>query len=248
MTNNNTIPAVEKAVAILNRLGELPKGATQSELAAALDIAPSTCYRILQTLQAADYVRKNSPTRYDLSAGIERAVRKLTNLALRFEAAQPCLEALAENTGLCAKLSIRQGFDQIPILRAESPRIMSVSGKIGVRFPIIEGSVGAALLSGAAEEEIRALAAQCQVEVRERNHPELILDGVAAIRRRGYCLNAGRNRWKIDAMSVPVRDRDGDVAAAVTLLGYDDDFAGERATKMATALISAARRCAALLK
>ena len=224
----NTIPAVEKAVAILNRLGELPKGATQSELATSLNIAPSTCYRILQTLLAADYIRKNSPTRYDLSGGIERAVRKLTNLALRFEAAQPCLETLAENTGLCAKLSIRQGFDQIPILRAESPRIMSVSGKIGVRFPIIEGSVGAALLSGAPETEIR--------------------QGIAAIRRRGYCLNAGRNRWKIDAMSVPVRDRDGDVAAAITLLGYDDDFAGERAKKMATALLSAARKCAALLK
>lgn len=244
----NIIPAVEKAVAILNRLGELPKGATQSELATSLNIAPSTCYRILQTLLAADYIRKNSPTRYDLSGGIERAVRKLTNLALRFEAAQPCLETLAENTGLCAKLSIRQGFDQIPILRAESPRIMSVSGKIGVRFPIIEGSVGAALLSGALETEIRQLAAQCQIDVRERNHPELILEGIAAIRRRGYCLNAGRNRWKIDAMSVPVRDRDGDVAAAITLLGYDDDFAGERAKKMAAALLSAARRCAALLK
>ena len=49
-------------------------------------------------------------------------------------------------------------------------------------------------------------------------------------------------------MSVPVRDRDGDVAAAITLLGYDDDFAGERAKKMAAALLSAARRCAALLK
>ena len=50
----NIIPAVEKAVAILNRLGELPKGATQSELATSLNIAPSTCYRILQTLLAAD--------------------------------------------------------------------------------------------------------------------------------------------------------------------------------------------------
>lgn len=36
----NTIPAVEKAVAVLTRLGESEGGLTQAELAGALDIAP----------------------------------------------------------------------------------------------------------------------------------------------------------------------------------------------------------------
>ena len=54
----NTIPAVEKAVAVLTRLGESEGGLTQAELAAALDIAPSSCYRILQTLLEADWVCK----------------------------------------------------------------------------------------------------------------------------------------------------------------------------------------------
>jgi len=50
MTIQNTNPAVEKALEILTRLGQSNGGATQAELARELDISPSTCYRILQTL------------------------------------------------------------------------------------------------------------------------------------------------------------------------------------------------------
>ena len=46
----NTIPAVEKAVAVLDILGARENGATQAELVELLRITPSTCYRILQTL------------------------------------------------------------------------------------------------------------------------------------------------------------------------------------------------------
>ena len=118
----NTIPAVEKAVAVLTRLGESEGGLTQAELAAALDIAPSSCYRILQTLLEADWVCKIGGTRYDLSFGILGAVRKLTDRNARYEAMLPVLEELAAQTGLCCKLSVRRGEFQLPILRAESPR------------------------------------------------------------------------------------------------------------------------------
>ena len=243
---NNTIPAVEKTVAILNCLGNRNGGATQAELAAELDITPSTCYRILQTLLAADFVRKGAGGRYDLSNGLAPVVRQLSDFTARFSVVQPVLDRLAAETGLCCKLSIRQGRDQVSILRAESPRPMAVSGKIGVHFPIVEGSVGAALLADASPGEIRELAASCTVPVAEQNHAELVLAGVEAIRRHGYCFNAGKNRWRVDALSVPVRDMEGNVIAALTLLGSDADFTGDQEQALAAAVRRAARECAKL--
>lgn len=243
---NNTIPAVEKTVAILNCLGNRNGGATQAELAAELDITPSTCYRILQTLLAADFVRKGAGGRYDLSNGLAPVVHKLSDFTARFSVVQPVLDRLAAETGLCCKLSIRQGRDQVSILRAESPRPMAVSGKIGVHFPIVEGSVGAALLADASPGEIRELAASCTVPVAEQNHAELVLAGVEAIRRHGYCFNAGKNRWRVDALSVPVRDMEGNVIAALTLLGSDADFTGDQEQALASAVRRAARECAKL--
>ena len=223
----NTIPAVEKAVAVLTRLGESEGGLTQAELAAALDIAPSSCYRILQTLLEADWVCKIGGTRYDLSFGILGAVRKLTDRNARYEAMLPVLEELAAQTGLCCKLSVRRGEFQLPILRAESPRPMAVSGRVGVRFPVAEGSVGAALLAAAPAAEA----------------PELVRDGIAAIRRRGFCFNRGRNRWRVDAMSSPVLDAEGGVIAALTLLGCDEDFRDDKLPELAGKLLDGVKKC-----
>lgn len=239
----NTIPAVEKTVAILVRLGESEGGLSQAELAAELDIAPSSCYRILQTLLAADWVRKAGGTRYDLSYGMLGAVRKLADRGACYEAMTPVLEELAAATGLCCKLSVRQGEAQIPILRAESPRPMAVSGKVGVRFPVAEGSVGAALLAGAPAAELERLGRLCAAATGQEDAAELVREGVEAIRRDGYCFNRGRNRWRIDAMSTPVHDAEGRVVAALTLLGYDEDFRDEALPGVARALLGGAKQC-----
>ena len=243
MAGDNTIPAVEKAVAILNRLGESADGMTQAELAAALKITPSSCYRILQTLLVAGWIRKTEGSRYDLSFGLLGTVRKLTDGAAHFRAMMPVLEELAQTTGLCCKLSVRQGEFQIPLLRAESPRPMAVSGRIGVQFPVAEGSVGAALLALTPAAEREKLAQICARETGVAESSKLLRDGVEAIRRDGYCFNRGRNRWRIDAMSAPVCNARGWVVAALTLLGYDEDFSEERLPSVARELLDKAEQC-----
>ena len=97
------------------------------------------------------------------------------------------------------------------------------------------------------ETEIRRLAASCTDDVMEKRNPEEIFARIAALRARGYCFNAGRNRWKVDAMSMPVLDGGGNVAAAVTLLGYGDDFHEREIVRFAAALARAASECARLI-
>jgi DNA-binding IclR family transcriptional regulator len=243
MNKQNTNPAVDKALEILTRLGQSEGGATQAELARELGISPSTCYRILQTLWKHDWVQKDAGSRYDLSGGILAATMRLHRQMSRLEHCQPLLDELATTTGLSAKLSIRQGDEQVTVLRAESPRPVSVSGKVGARFPVIEGSVGAALLSRNDEDEVRDLAGNCREELPERENPELVLARIRAIRKRGYCLISGQSRWRIDALSAPLTDPDGRVAGALTLLGVDDDFADDRIDALAAQLLQTIRAC-----
>ncbi|MPN29734.1 HTH-type transcriptional regulator KipR [bioreactor metagenome] len=188
-------------------------------------------------------MRKAGGTRYDLSFGMLGAVRKLTDRNACYEAMTPVLEELAAATGLCCKLSVRQGEFQIPILRAESPRPMAVSGKVGVRFPVAEGSVGAALLAESPAAELERLGRLCAEATGCGDAAELLRDGAAAIRKNGYCFNRGRNRWRIDAMSVPLRDAEHRVVAALTLLGYDEDFSDERLPAVVRMLSDGAKKC-----
>ena len=240
MNTKHTIPALDKAVRLLEYLGQTEGGAAQAELAEELGISASTCYRIIQTLWKHDWLNKRSGNRYDLSGGILTVATKLFKRLARFEHCQPLLNGLAEETGLTVKLSIRQGSEQVTILGAESPRPLSVSCKVGARFPVIEGSVGAALLCEVCEEDIRELAAECSEDIPERQDIGMVLARVDAVRTTGCCRNGKENRWHIDAMSAPMRDREGSVIAALTLLGVSADFEDDGAARLRASLLSCA--------
>ncbi|HEX2949505.1 MAG TPA: IclR family transcriptional regulator [Armatimonadota bacterium] len=247
MKKEHIIPSIEKTIALLEYLGKLQGGASQGELVAELDITASTCYRILQTLQKHDWVRQQPGNKYDLANGMMPMLMKLSDFSARFALAQPALERLANRAGLSCKLSIRQGHEQVTILRAESPQPMTVSGKIGSRFPLIEGSVGAALLYAETPDMIADQIAVCTESIAEITDPQIVLSRIRDIHQQGYCLNIKYNRWKVEAMSSPVIDDDGRVIAAITLLGFQDDFRSDKLDGLSAALHDAVTECARLI-
>jgi len=247
MKSSHIVPSVARALKLMEYLGRSEQGSTQQELAAVLGITPSTCYRILQTLRNQDWVRQPPGGRYVMSGGILRAAMRITDRITRFSMAQPMLDRLARTTELSCKISIRQGDEQITVVRAESPRPMSVSGRVGARFPVVEGSVGAALLSGESDEDLRALADSCPEKIEESLHPERILERTAVVRREGYCLVDSRKRWHTLALSAPVRNREGAVEAAVTLLGFQEDFSTDRMPRLIQSLCKTAAECSPMV-
>ena len=242
MKNNNTIPAVDKTLKIMEYLASEQHSATQAELCKAADVTATTGYRIVQTLIKHDWVRKTPDNRYMLSFAMLDIWMKSSGHRIFFEQFQPVLDVLAEKVHLSCKLSIRGGNEQISILRADSPEPFSISGKIGTRFPLIEGSVGAALLALDPEEDIRALCEECQVDIREKNNSALVLSRIREWKKKGYVFNRGTNRWHVDAMSVPVIRKGSNVVAALTLIGVPGDFTEKNMEQRAESLTEAAKQ------
>lgn len=242
MKNNNTIPAVDKTLKIMEYLASEQHSATQAELCKAADVTATTGYRIVQTLIKHDWVRKTHDNRYTLSLAVLDIWMKSSGHRIFFEQFQPVLNELAEKVHLSCKLSIRGGNEQISILRADSPEPFSISGKNGARFPLIEGSVGAALLALEPEEDIRKLCEECQADIREKNNSALVLSRIREWKKKGYVFNRGTNRWRVDAMSVPVIRKGTNVVAALTLIGVPGDFTEKNMEQRAERLIEAAKQ------
>ena len=234
---NNTIPAVDKTVRFLLALSERPH--TQAELSEKLGTAMSTAYRILTTLQAHDWVRKEGAV-YSLSGGLVPLIGSCDSEMELLERAKKQADMISERYGIACKLSIRQGNQQKTFHRVEPPGPVALTGIVGSLFPIFEGSVGAALLADESEEVIRELIETSPVKLPETADPELVFDRIREIRARGTVLNSSKNRWGIVAMSIPLRDRRGRVSAALTLIGARPDFAGKRRTGWDTVLKKAA--------
>ncbi len=223
---NNKIPAVDKAVQLLLRLSE--RNATQAELCATLGISQSTTYRILMTLQEHRWVAKRSGAAYSLGNGLLPLTRGIASELSLLERMTEKVSEISRKHQIACKLSVRKEDQQLTYFRAEPPGPVALTGQAGSTFPIIEGSVGAALLCDEPEEEISALVKSCNDDIPEKNNPQLLHDAISEIRECGTSLNCRKNRWNIAALSIPVRDSAGKVIAALTLIGSIDDFTPQK--------------------
>ena len=243
---NNIIPAVDRTLDLLEALTRFPRGATQAELRQALGIPASTVYRILQTLLAHRWVSKSGGV-YRPGAGLLVLGELCRGQLDMLDHAQTVLDELASRYDIACKLSLRRGAEQVTVRRAEPEGPVALTGQVGSSFPVIEGSVGAALLCGESDDAIRELARNCPVDLPEKRGPELVLRAVREVREQGWTINLRPNRWHIAAMSMPVRETSGSVTAALTLIGSAEDFAGRGRARLAQALRRAAETCAQYL-
>ncbi len=247
MKNKNTIPAVEKTLEILEYLSSREEPVSQAEICRSAGVSATTGYRIVQSLIAHDWVRRERGNTYTLSSGMARTGMFFRKNAFLFDGAQGILDDLAAETQLTCKLSIRQWNDQLALLRAEPSLPFAVGGKNGVRFPVIEGSVGAALLSAESDEHLRELAGKTECDIPEKQDPDLLCRRVETVRKNGWIFNRGSNRWRVDALSMPILDSRREVAAALTLLGLQNDFTEENLPERVAALTRAVKRIEAEL-
>ncbi|OQA86560.1 MAG: HTH-type transcriptional repressor AllR [Lentisphaerae bacterium ADurb.Bin242] len=239
---NNKIPAVEKTLLLLQALSR--KKYSQAELSRELKITMSTTYRILSTLRGHDWVRKDEDGNYALSNGLLPLLTRFRSEMERLEHAKKIVSRISREHRMACKLSIRRDHEQLTLFRAEPPGPVALTGQTGSTFPLIEGSVGAALLCTETDETLRNLVKECDADIPEKKDPKLLFKGVAEIREKGYALNLRKNRWNIAAMSVPLYGEDGRTAdAALTVIGSAEDFAGPKAEKLANILRNAIEEC-----
>ena len=242
---NNTIPAVEHTIAVLEYLSSTASGVTQSEICKKLQISMSSTYRILQTLLKHHWARKDDSGRYELDHGILPLVHHCYRSMQIFEHAQDLMDDITQKLNVACKISLRRGEEQTTIMRSELPGPFSLTGQVGASFPVVEGSVGAALLYQEDNDTILELLSRCTVDIPEKSSPEQLIDSVQQVRENGIVFNLKKNRWNIAAASIPLHDRDRRVVAALTLVGNLEDFAGEKLQKITSAMKQAAIKCEA---
>ena len=238
---NNTIPAVDKTIQLLEMLSG---GAySQSELSRTLEISMSSCYRILQTLLAHNWVEKNDSGVYTLSTGVLPLLKFFDRDLELLKKARAKVDEICLKHHIACKLSLRRGNEQVTDHRAEPAGPVALTGHSGSTFPLIEGSVGAALLGDDSDEQIAEAVRNCHAPIPEKEDPGLLAAAIDEVRRKGCVLNLRKNRWNIAAFSIPLRDTSGKIFAALTLIGNACDFEGGQREKWEQILKKAASEC-----
>jgi DNA-binding IclR family transcriptional regulator len=247
MATKHTIPAVDKSLKLLHVLAESGEAMTSSQLARRLEIAPSTCYRIIQTLVAHDWLRATATGAFTFSSGIFPLLKPLSDYQQLFDALGAPLRGVVAATGLTAKISVKQGDVASTVYRVESPRPVSPSFKVGGTFPLAYGSSGACLLAALEDHEVECLLQKSPASAWEYQSQSDVWARVEAVRDVGVCYDPGQYEPAVHAISAPVYGRDNRCFAAISLIGWASDFSDEKIKKFTKQIAVCAAECTATL-
>ncbi|MFC0526662.1 IclR family transcriptional regulator [Phytohabitans kaempferiae] len=209
---------VERALTALTLLAEEP--ATLAQLAAGLGVHKSSVLRMLQTMEARSFVRRDDQQRYHLGSQLfALANRALEDMDLR-EVAADALTKLASSCGHTVKLAERQGTDVVYIDKRESRMPVRSYSRVGARLPMHCTALGKAMLAFRPPPDADDIIARCTMLPRtERTHttPEALREDLAEVRRRGFAVDERENEDSVRCIAAPIRNVHSVAEAAVSI-------------------------------
>ena len=244
----HTIPVLHKSIAVLKLIAEGRGNTTTKALEQTLAVPHSTMYRILQTYAQSDWVRQVESGQFEWSFGLLPLLQPLVRHELLIELVRDPLLELGRQTGLTTKLSVRQLDFAGTLFRTESPRTTSVYVKPGAAFHLVLGSSGAVLLSGLDAVARKRIVEHAPAECWQFQTRAEVTRRMAELARTGVCADLGSYRPTICAISAPLRDRTGALIAAITAIGFREDFDGPRMKANRRFVHATAARCSTLLR
>lgn len=129
------VPALDKALDVLEVLAVQANGMTQSELAASVSRTPSQVFRVLQRLERRGWILRDPHSGlYELSTRMLDLAHRRPPLRGLVAAALPPMRELAETTRQSCNLGVRDGGRVRVVAQVESPSDFGFRVRVGAEF------------------------------------------------------------------------------------------------------------------
>lgn len=239
------IQSIERAFSVLLAVATEPAGITDVARRVALPV--STVARLLATLENLEAVlRQDDGVTYRIGPTVSRlAAGNDTTLIGR---ARPFLAELVERVQETAGLSVLEGNEVLYLEHVENDNAVQIRDWTGERTPMHVVASGLVFLAYLPDERVRAYAhggLDTPTDHSISSLPQL-QKRLAEVRDRGLSWTVDELQDGITAVAAPVRNRAGEVIAAIHCHGpsYRFPAMGEQA-EIEEAVVAAARRLSA---
>jgi DNA-binding IclR family transcriptional regulator len=244
--NKVNVRAVERALDILLCFTESTDWA-MTEIADKVGLHKSTVHRMLATLENKGFVvRDKASDRYRLGMRLWELSAHLSGDNDPAVVWLPEMERLRDAVGETVSLYVRDGKERIRIQAVQSNQSVRRVAPVGVRLPLFIGAASKVLIAyadPAAREEIMN-ESEWPLPVERERYSEQLGD----VRRLGYATSVEERESGAAAVSAPILDRTGKLAAALSVSGPVSRFSPEQLHEHAAAVMEAARRMGMMLR
>jgi len=240
-----SVPAVERALSVLQCVGDSKRGFSISEIGRRLRIPKSSAHLILTTLERRGFLQKNTQTgRYHFGLQLVSLSRTaLENLDLR-EEAKPFLQSLMQQTGLTVHMAVLERDEAVIVEKVEAPGLVRLASWIGRRLDINCTGVGKALVAFLPDDDLEDL---IRTKDFARHNQRTIVSKSALkkelmrVRQLGYAVDNEEDEPGVCCLGAPVFDENGKAVAAISVAGTTSQIGTDRIPVLARQVMQAAR-------
>ena len=244
--------SVEKALEILLLFDESKQLLGINEMSRLLGMPPSTVQRFVNILKKKGFLRQDPETRkYRLGTVLLKLAGFLKESLEIAKIAYPIMQRLSRETGETVHLNIIDGYERVCIESIESVQPLMARMPIGQRSPLYAGASSKCLLAFSDEEFVREYLEMVKLEKINMNtitDKEELLKELERTRKRGYAESFSERVTGLGALSAPVFDHRGKIAASLSLAIPEVRFRNEDTRRSyAEKLLAAARQISEIL-
>lgn len=232
------IQSLARGLKILDKLVEVERSLSITELSQALELDKSIVSRLVQTLVNYEYAQRDPGTRrYMLGKKITRMSWQLLNQMPIRDRAKPFLYSLMHATGECAHTAVYSEKQALVIDDVEASASLRVVGGIGRLIPLHCTAVGKCLLA------FSNIPLPSELPARTHNtltSIDRLLAHLDEIRQAGYALDDEENDYGVRCMAAPVYDHTRQAIACIGISGPTVRMTDDRLDALAAEVIAAA--------
>ncbi len=215
------LESLARGLAVLSCFSSDRPALSLTDISQHLNIHKTTALRILSTLEALGYVKRDPQTKlYRPSLAVFKlGFVVLDSLEVR-QLAAPYLKKLANTTDETVNLVALDNAEAVYIDRVASTHAVAAHRAIGTRLPVYCTSTGKALLAFLPADELAAVLEKIvwtKFTDTTLTTPEALLTELALVRQQGFATSNGEMIPELRAVAAPIYDSSGQVTAAVNI-------------------------------
>jgi DNA-binding IclR family transcriptional regulator len=214
--------SLDRAVAVLEMLGESDTALSLAEVCQRLRLHKSTAHRSLMVLERSALIERTPENRYRLGLKLyELGNRAVEQVDLRTRV-HPFFRRLAAQVGETVHLSVLQKTSIVYLDKVEPNRRVCVSSKTGTSNPVYCTSMGKAMLAFQPPEVIEEIVSKIRFvryTSKTLTSREALLKALERVRRRGYAIDDQEIEVGVRCIGAPIFDEKRRAIAAVSVSG-----------------------------
>jgi len=220
---SGSVQSVDRAMALLEALGEDEEGYRLTDLAIRTGLSPSTAHRLLTTLERRKFVA------FDPSDNMWHIGRQSFSIGAAFARrrnfvapALPFLRRLRDVTRETANMGVADDGEVVVLTQVESREIMRAITRVGGRAPMVASGLGKAILATYSDDEVAAI-------IKRHGMPRLtprsvvrageLRSALDRVRAEGYAVDDEEFLTGLRCVASAIYNDQGEAMAAISISG-----------------------------